>query len=256
MHLISVTEYIPISIHALLAESDRAQAAHYRNGQISIHALLAESDTSPCVVMNVRRDFYPRSPCGERRPCRPRRKRPQGISIHALLAESDENSASPIRPRNYFYPRSPCGERLFSIFDVLLVCIFLSTLSLRRATPPVRDVIQWEGIFLSTLSLRRATLWVLMGGLSCNDFYPRSPCGERLLLSGSLCCLIIFLSTLSLRRATSLTTYLETSSMISIHALLAESDNCQQRNHHECIDFYPRSPCGERLLLMYPKECH
>ena len=35
-------------------------------------------------------------------------------------------------------------------------------------------------VFLSTLSLRRAT-WDLMGGLSCNAyFYPRSPCGERL----------------------------------------------------------------------------
>ena len=91
---------------------------------ISIHALLAESDTSPCVVMNVRRDFYPRSPCGERRPCRPRRKRPQGISIHALLAESDENSASPIRPRNYFYPRSPCGERPISFMCVPLLSYF------------------------------------------------------------------------------------------------------------------------------------
>ena len=48
-----------------------------------------------------------------------------------------------------------------------------------------------------------ATLWVLMGGLNCNDFYPRSPCGERHLrvLDGSK------------------------SSIISIHALLAESDS-------------------------------
>ena len=28
---------------------------------------------------------------------------------------------------------------------------------LAESDPPVRDVIQWEGIFLSTLSLRRAT---------------------------------------------------------------------------------------------------
>ena len=170
MHLISVTEYIPISIHALLAESDRAQAAHYRNGQISIHALLAESDTSPCVVMNVRRDFYPRSPCGERRPCRPRRKRPQGISIHALLAESDENSASPIRPRNYFYPRSPCGERHF---------------------------------------------WDYKYSKEDNYFYPRSPCGERLLANG---CGFV-------------------SMLISIHALLAESDPVATAGRDSCSRF-------------------
>ena len=78
-----------------------------------------------------------------------------------------------------FYPRSPCGERLISTKKGQVLSLFLSTLSLRRATldvtiigrtwdisihallaesdPPVREIIQWEGIFLSTLSLRRAT---------------------------------------------------------------------------------------------------
>ena len=28
---------------------------------------------------------------------------------------------------------------------------------LAESDPPIRDIIQWEGIFLSTLSLRRAT---------------------------------------------------------------------------------------------------
>ena len=56
------------------------------------------------------------------------------ISIHALLAESDNIPNFTSEVKTDFYPRSPCGER-----------------------PPVRDVIQWEGIFLSTLSLRRAT---------------------------------------------------------------------------------------------------
>ena len=35
---------LPISIHALLAESDRAGQGNYSNSFISIHALLAESD--------------------------------------------------------------------------------------------------------------------------------------------------------------------------------------------------------------------
>ena len=34
---------------------------------------------------------------------------------------------------------------------------------------------------------------------------------------------------------------------ISIHALLAESDNSQQEKNNGHENFYPRSPCGERL---------
>ena len=37
--------------------------------------------------------------------------------------------------------------------------------------------------------------------------------------------------------------------MISIHALLAESDNANLGRHRGDNDFYPRSPCGERPPL-------
>ena len=58
-------------------------------------------------------------------------------------------------------------------------------------------------LFLSTLSLRRATLKALYMILSLKNFYPRSPCGERLPQQR-----------------------VEQSRVnISIHALLAESDN-------------------------------
>ena len=78
-------------------------------------------------------------------------------------------------------------------------------------------------LFLSTLSLRRATYGRI------NDI-------SRL----------IFLSTLSLRRATT-DTKLDVSTMgISIHALLAESDQQQHYKRVQRTDFYPRSPCGER----------
>ena len=56
--------------------------------------------------------FYPRSPCGERRCPAGRCTHPAGISIHALLAESDLQD--------------------FGLVD--LIHVFLSTLSLRRAT--------------------------------------------------------------------------------------------------------------------------
>ena len=56
------------------------------------------------------------------------------ISIHALLAESDHQSRDVSHQTEHFYPRSPCGERLSIHFVHLRKNIFLSTLSLRRAT--------------------------------------------------------------------------------------------------------------------------
>ena len=57
-----------------------------------------------------------------------------------------------------------------------------------------------------------------------------------------------FLSTLSLRRATALAMAGYTKAeIISIHALLAESDGIPNTNTSKKEHFYPRSPCGERL---------
>ena len=55
-----------ISIHALLAESDPLPVFSCWASNISIHALLAESDVLDTVSVQVRENFYPRSPCGER----------------------------------------------------------------------------------------------------------------------------------------------------------------------------------------------
>ena len=147
-------------------------------------------------------DFYPRSPCGERPTtfkCRQacqkflstlslrratnhrdsRRLVENAISIHALLAESDTIFA--VRP--YDAP------------------IFLSTLSLRRATLLKERTINWHQ-FLSTLSLRRATprgrfpvvfyLISIHALLAESDVLGWLPVGQTQR----------FLSTLSLRRAT------------------------------------------------------
>ena len=79
-----------ISIHALLAESD---GVHYDNYNlhcvISIHALLAESDPRGQLPTTQPPNFYPRSPCGERRQVTQTYRAKISISIHALLAESD-----------------------------------------------------------------------------------------------------------------------------------------------------------------------
>ena len=82
-------------------------------------------------------------------------------------------------------------------------------------------------IFLSTLSLRRAT--------------------ETAKTSNAV---IIFLSTLSLRRATNARLGTRQRGAISIHALLAESDEKNQYQRERKEDFYPRSPCGERQAVM------
>ena len=124
----------------------------------------------------------------------------------------------------YFYPRSPCGERPDSLTDDVSTGGFLSTLSLRRATISALWMVANLPLFLSTLSLRRAT--------------PRNwqkPHGQK-----------TFLSTLSLRRATVRCCGQWGLLRISIHALLAESDDRQRKRHSHSLDFYPRSPCGER----------
>ena len=169
-----------------------------------------------------------------------------------------------------FYPRSPCGERLGTDALRLVATKFLSTLSLRRATSLTLYVEHSNLRFLSTLSLRRATHPGAAGCTPDRYFYPRSPCGERhaaaqkkprwqhfyprspcgerpfeckspavnneisihALLAesdvsgGSVGELYLsFLSTLSLRRATALA--------VQFYAMPG--------------NFYPRSPCGERL---------
>ena len=58
---------------------------------------------------------------------------------------------------------------------------------------------------------------------------------------------LIFLSTLSLRRATRLGLLGWLRVLISIHALLAESDSPCCGWLEVIYYFYPRSPCGERL---------
>ena len=124
-------------------------------------------------------NFYPRSPCGERLPEKSESLTTYFISIHALLAESDCNRVrlSPLGPK-YFYPRSPCGERQQGKVCKALANRFLSTLSLRRATV-VDNIVFVPGQFLSTLSLRRATVSQCLSPHKIDDFYPRSPCGER-----------------------------------------------------------------------------
>ncbi len=102
---------------------------------------------------------------------------------------------------SYFYPRSPCGERLRPTGRPAYHTGFLSTLSLRRATRVARTPTMEVTISIHALlaeSDSPSTFFYII----LQNFYPRSPCGERPA------------SSLPFRAVW----------IISIHALLAESD--------------------------------
>ena len=107
-----------------------------------------------------------------------------------------------VSPTLYFYPRSPCGERL-TVPDLGKRDIRISIHALLAESDRhgVR-IAKIDLAFLSTLSLRRATGSVHRTIDTASNFYPRSPCGERRVKS-------------FMRNGFFL---------ISIHALLAESD--------------------------------
>ena len=104
--------------------------------------------------------------------------------------------------------------------------VFLSTLSLRRATGEPARPVQRSNISIHALLAESDSHTFNLTRFQCY-FYPRSPCGERLASS------VVLSNTIK----------------ISIHALLAESDRRTFRNQQRCSNFYPRSPCGERRGL-------
>ena len=155
------------------------------------------------------------------------------ISIHALLAESDAPVGLDLVGQMEFLSTlslrratsQPCCtdttsaisiHALLAESDVVRVTVhtcrdaFLSTLSLRRATHRGLTLLYSIVGFLSTLSLRRATFLILSYEKATKNFYPRSPCGERPAKNTSMAGRIT----------------------ISIHALLAESDQSQKPVHH------------------------
>ena len=113
------------------------------NSQKEKHSMLSLRRATSVALPGLRLhlDFYPRSPCGERRNGAVKRCVPPDISIHALLAESDYVSYRPYSDGLYFYPRSPCGERPPPAPQGESSKKFLSTLSLRRATAKVHKTV-------------------------------------------------------------------------------------------------------------------
>ena len=146
-----------------------------------------------------------------------------GISIHALLAESDTSARLVRLESSNFYPRSPCGERLPQQSSRPRAALFLSTLSLRRATFTC-------GASTNNVNISIHALLAESDQSGNPSWIPFQQ----------------FLSTLSLRRATLPPHKQKRRNWISIHALLAESDLSMPSGNTNSLNFYPRSPCGER----------
>ena len=168
------------------------------------------------------------------------------ISIHALLAESDAGEGGQVGVVEDFYPRSPCGERQQrQAYNYIAIAISIHALLAESDNQPDGN----DG--------GRA--------ISIHALLAESDAKNR--IHWTLCA--AFLSTLSLRRATDEAIKAERKAKISIHALLAESDNAGYAEQLSLlqflstlslrratgsgpgpgtsrIDFYPRSPCGER----------
>ena len=192
---------------------------------ISIHALLAESDNQPGISHKHTEQFL--STLSLRRATIPL---DDGSLFEVFLStlslrRATKHSFAKCTCNIYFYPRSPCGERPTPGHPNKSVTNFYprSPCGERRESQPL---------------FARPT----------KDFYPRSPCGERRPRQIIIVVIDRFLSTLSLRRATFQKSKKDRQNSISIHALLAESDNHAKLNIRQIQNFYPRSPCGERRI--------
>ena len=145
---------------------------------------------------------------------------------------------------------------------------FLSTLSLRRATYRSIDRNNVGKISIHALLAESDSMYTSLC-CGCFDFYPRSPCGERpacqgpplrgicisihallaesdSLSSSSWGFMLISIHALLAESDVNSDYYGRLCYEISIHALLAESDWQKYDLNKDCLDFYPRSPCGER----------
>ena len=168
------------------------------------------------------------------------------ISIHALLAESDNDLKVPDSVSKISIHALLAESDKLAARDGFANRVFLSTLSLRRATAGGSRRIYYVRISIHALLAESDPLHRAAAAAG-EYFYPRSPCGER-------------------HADRSDSSY---PAGISIHALLAESDfpwhrpawisstflstlslrratHCSRAVGNRRSHFYPRSPCGER----------
>ena len=176
---------------------------HLRN--ISIHAPRVGSDPLGAPPYPAGMYFNPRSPCGERLLQYMQLALTLAISIHAPRVGSDRLPTTGCSCWHYFNPRSPCGERQGGAMGETARCQFQSTLPVWGATFGIWPISNSSCISIhaprvgsdchchfnhlksQTISIHAPRVgsddWARDGKLVHPNFNPRSPCGERPLLS-------------------------------------------------------------------------
>ena len=169
------------------------------------------------------------------------------ISIHALLAESDTwVFPTPTRTKkflstlslrratffqtlltfthNYFYPRSPCGERPGS--NRFRCCTrYFYPRSPCGERPVARQWDDQNGYISIHALLAESDRAIISNSNSVLDFYPRSPCGERLMVGKPPANSLYFYPRSPCGERPRRVLKCDNRAIISIHALLAESDS-------------------------------
>ena len=190
-----------------------------------------------------------------------------GISIHAPHAGSDNAHAKAHIDILKFQSTLPMRGAT-SVFRLLNIhFLFQSTLPMRGATVPSGLFWRPRQISIHAPHAGSDPLYTSVATGSWN-FNPRSPCGERRSYPTALGKSATFQSTLPMRGATMKRSaknvpggFQSTLPMrgatlqrdldyhrhaISIHAPHAGSDQLRPAATRACVDFNPRSPCGER----------
>ena len=102
-----------ISIHALLAESDVVDTVKFAGSVLFLSTLsLRRATTNNQPEQQEQHDFYPRSPCGERRHRTYQLNAKREFLSTLSLRRATISCARSTSKLGDFYPRSPCGERL------------------------------------------------------------------------------------------------------------------------------------------------
>ena len=258
-----------ISIHALLAESDGIGLVFLWWGVRFLSTLsLRRATSAPRFAPAASRNFYPRSPCGERRklnkPARQKlvflstlslrratangqqERQEQHISIHALLAESDAVTTLEGGSDKDFYPRSPCGERQNAYpetrrHDVISIHALLAESDSRAANcQHLSHQISIHALLAESDARRDSRQQP--AGISIHALLAES---DRYIGSNIPNFAGISIHAL-LAESDDYAKYYIRAPEISIHALLAESDTYLSILFKNFLNFYPRSPCGER----------
>ena len=147
----------------------------------------------------------------------------------------------------YFYPRSPCGERpLLSSYIIVYAKISIHALLAESDILSLKKIYKEQNFYpRSPCGERRRENPLSRVN---RHFYPRSPCGERPIAFKVIICLKDFYPRSPCGERLAVSAALQLIPLISIHALLAESDVLALCSCGGASDFYPRSPCGERLI--------